>query len=69
MAEVLAYFKCNSPYLSYNAAESSENLSEHCMEIKTLLLNVLNELSDMKSSGERLLKEIWRSKVGVTVPG
>jgi hypothetical protein len=38
------------------------------MEIKTLLLKVLTELSVMKGSVELLQKEIGRSKVGVTVP-
>jgi hypothetical protein len=42
MVEELGDSKCKAPYLSYN-----ENLSEDCMEIKTLQLNVLTELSGM----------------------
>jgi hypothetical protein len=36
------------------------------MEIKTIMLKVLTELSVMKGSVELLPKEIRRSKVGVT---
>lgn len=57
--------KCSALYLSYNATESSENLSEHCMEIKTSLLKVLTELSIMKGNVELLQKEIGRAKVGI----
>jgi hypothetical protein len=65
MAEVSVASKCNTPYLSYNATESNENLSEHSMEIKTLLLKVLTELSVLEGSVELLQKGTRRSRVGV----
>jgi uncharacterized Rossmann fold enzyme len=65
MAEVSVAVICNALYLSYNATESGENLSEHCMKNKTLQLKVLTELSVMKGSVELLQKEIRRLKVGV----
>jgi hypothetical protein len=50
--------KCNAPYLSYNATESRENVSERCMGIKISLLEVLTDVSFIKGSVELLLKEI-----------
>jgi hypothetical protein len=45
VVEVCVACKCNTSYLSYNANESSENVYEYCMEIKTILPKVLTELS------------------------
>jgi hypothetical protein len=48
MVEVCTAGKYNTPCLSYNAIESSENLCQYCMEIKTILLNVITKLSAVK---------------------
>jgi hypothetical protein len=58
MAEVHVAGNYSAPYISYNATESSENSSEYFMEIKTLVLKVLTELSVVKGRVDLLLEEI-----------
>jgi hypothetical protein len=64
MAEVGVSGKNDAPKLSNNASEFRENLCELCMEVKTLLLNLLSELRAMKRSIEILKKEFWRTNKG-----
>jgi hypothetical protein len=47
-AEINVGSKVNAPCLCYNATESSYNSNEHCMEIETLLLKLLTELTERK---------------------
>jgi hypothetical protein len=65
MIEVAVASKCNALYLSYTVTGSHEHFYEFCMKIKTLMLKVLNEFSDMKGSIEILQEEIRRMKIGV----